>query len=403
MTTITCPKCNEEIELSEALTKDIKKTVLLAEHQKHQAELEKVRNEATADAKKNAEVEINIAQKKFEMEAQAIQKRTLADREIAMKELQIEAASEKKSNKELREKLTDLMSKLAEERKAKENAELEMQKRLAREVAKIREEAGKNADEKYRLKLAESEKKLTDTQKALDEAQRKAAQGSQQLQGEILELDMENVLREAFRDDDIQPVAKGHKGGDICQIVKSQRGTDCGIILWEIKRTKNWVEGWVQTIKTNLRSAKANIPIIVTNVMPKQITADIGNMNGVWVCKPTSAIILATLLRKSLLDVGLQKALAQNRGTKADALFGFVTSHEFVNQIEAMLETYTEMATQVQKERMAYEKFWAQRENQAKKLFMGTANIIGGMQGHIGPTSMPKIKGLELLEPGKEE
>ena len=137
--------------------------------------------------------------------------------------------------------------------------------------------------------------------------------------------------------------------------------------------------------------------------MPKQVSGAIGNIGGVWVCKPNSVVVLATLLRKGLLDVGLQKALAQNRGTKADALFGFVTSHEFVHQVEAMVETYTEMRTQVLKERTAYEKFWAQREAQAQRLLIGTANIIGGMTGHIGATAMPKIKGLDLGQEFKFE
>jgi hypothetical protein len=425
MTTITCSECGHEFELSEALTKDIEKTILAAEHKKHETELKKAKAEAAIAAKKeseqtlelarkqfegdveaakkSAEAEIEIARKKFEAEARASQKKASAEQELEMKALEEDAASEKKANKELREKLSELMTELREERKAKENAELEMQKKLTAEEGKIREDAAKVADEKYRLKLAESEKKLADTQKALDEAQRKAAQGSQQLQGEILELDMEDLLRDSFRDDEIEPVAKGQRGSDIRQVVKSQRGTECGVILWEIKRTKNWTEGWIQTIKTNLRSAKANLPVIVTNVMPKQVDGDIGNVNGVWVCKPPLAVILATLLRKSLLDVGLQKALAQNKGTKAEALFNYVTSHEFVQQVEAMIETYTEMTTQVQKERIAYEKFWTQREGQARKLLIGTASIIGGISGQVGATSMPRIKGLELLEAGGGE
>jgi len=426
MTTITCTKCGTEIELSEALTKDIEKTVLLAEHKKHEAELEKVRKEADASAqksveltleierkklahevdaaKKAADAEIEIAKKKFEAETLAVKKKASAENDLAIKELKAEAESEKKSNKELREKLGDLMTELREERKAKENVELEMQERMAKEETKIREEATKNADEKYRLKLAATDKKLSDTQKALDEAQRKAAQGSQQLQGEVLELNIEQILKDAFRDDGIDPIGKGVKGTDIRQTVRSPRGSECGIILWECKNHKNWKEEWIQTIKENLRSAKANVPIIVSNVLPKEISGDdIVNVNSVWVCRPNSVVILATLLRKGLLDVGLQKALAQNRGTKADALFGFVTSHEFVHQVEAMVETYTEMRAQVLKERTAYEKFWAQRDTQAQRLLMGTANIIGGMTGHIGATAMPKIKGLDLLEAGQEE
>lgn len=144
-------------------------------------------------------------------------------------------------------------------------------------------------------------------------------------------------------DDDIEPVAKGTKGGDIRHTVKSPRGTVCGVMLWEIKRTKNCVDGWVPKLKEDLRAEKANIPIIITEVMPKQVTEYMGVFQGVWVCKSQLAVILGTLLRKSLLDVGLQKALADNRGTKADALYSFITSHEFVQQVEAMVDTYRDI------------------------------------------------------------
>jgi hypothetical protein len=173
-------------------------------------------------------------------------------------------------------------------------------------------------------------------------------------------------------------------------------------MLWEIKRTKNWTDGWIPKLKEDLRNERANIPIIVSEVLPKQLQEDMGLVNGVWVCKPKLAIILATLLRKSLLDAGLQKALAENRGTKAELLYTFVTSHEFVQQIEAMVETYQEMTVQIAKERTYYAKIWAEREAQAQRLLLGTATVIGSMQGHIGQSAMPKIKGLDLLEVGSQ-
>src|SRR5665213_882123 len=390
MTTIKCTHCGKEIELSEALTKDIESSVLEAEHKKHLAELEEVKKESALEAQKQ------IEEAKVRATEQA-QSRL----EAKMKDAQDEAAADKKDNQELRDQLKLLMQQLRESNKAKENAELEMQKKLTEEEAKIREEAEKSADEKQRLNLAARDKTIADLQKSLDEAQRKAAQGSQQLQGEIMELDLESAMSDAFRDDDIEPIAKGTKGGDIRQVVKSTRGSVCGVMLWEIKRTKNWVDGWIPKLKEDLRNEKANIPIIVTEAMPKSISDDIGNLSGVWICKPNTAIVLATLLRKSLLDAGLQKALAENRGTKADALYNFVTSHEFVQQIEAMVETYQEMTQQITKERTYYAKFWAEREAQAQRLLLGTANIIGSMQGHVGQASMPKIKGLELLESGE--
>lgn len=414
MNTITCKNCGEKIEISAALQGQIEAQVLAAEHKKHEAELVKVKEEASALVKKQiadekellakqAESDLELTKKKLEAEAESKQKKVALEQELLIKSLKEDAESSKEGNKELREQLTELTKELREERKLRANVELEAEKKIAAEEGKIREEASKQADEKQRLNLAARDKTISDLQKALDEAQRKAAQGSQQLQGEIMELDLETALADAFRDDDIEPVAKGTKGGDIRHVVKSPRGTQCGVILWEIKRTKNWVDGWIPKLKEDLRAERANLPIIVTEVMPKTISDEIGHLNGIWVCKPNAAIVLAMLLRKSLLDAGLQKALAENRGTKADALYTFVTSHEFVHQIEAMVETYQEMTAQITKERTYYTKFWAEREAQAQRLLLCTANIIGSMQGHIGQASMPKIKGLELLEPGLDE
>ncbi len=407
MNTIVCSSCGVEIEIDKALEGQIEARVLAAEHQKHVAELTRVRSEAAAEARrsteaamelaqKEAQTELEITKKRLESEVLSAQKRATAEHDILLKSLREDASHAESEKMQMREQLTQLTKAVRVATSAKDNAELEMQKRLNEETAKIRAEATKLADERHRMNLAGKEKTITDLQKALDDAQRKAAQGSQQMQGEVMELDFEATLAAAFRDDAIEPVAKGVKGGDISQTVKSPRGTTCGVILWEIKRTKNWTDGWVPKLKQDLREAKANVAVIITEAMPKHLADDMGQFDGVWVCKPNLAIILGTLLRKGLLDVGLQKALAQNQGGKAEALFAYVTSHEFIQQIESMVETYQAMTLQVQKERVAYEKLWAQREKQANTLLLGTAHIIGSMQGQIGYSAMPRIKGLEL-------
>lgn len=355
MTRIKCNKCGNEIELTDAFKKDIEASVVADLNLKHSSDL---KEKLDAEAKEKAE---------------------------------------------LREQIKELLEQVRQSNKAKENAEIEAEKKLFEKEKIIREDAEKVAIEKKRLELATKDKTISDLTKALEDAQRKAAQGSQQMQGEIAELDFENAFANEFRDDEISPVAKGVKGGDICQIVKSPRGTVCGTILWEIKRTKNWTEGWVAKLKEDLRSAKANIPVIITDVLPKDVHCDIAQYKGIWVCKPNMAIALSSLLRKGLLDVGRHKATAENKGTKAEMLYGFVTSHEFAQQIEGMVETYKEMLGQIVSERASYERGWAKREKQAQKLLLGTANIVGSMQEYIGQASMPKIKGLELLEAGEIE
>ncbi|MBC7764533.1 DUF2130 domain-containing protein [Microbacteriaceae bacterium] len=347
-------------------------------------------------AKSEAETELEIVKKQLESQLLSVQKKTAAESELALKQLRDDAASNELEKKQMREQLTELTKAVRAANHARDNAELDMQKKLAEEESKIRDEATKTADEKQRLNLAAKDKQLQDAMRVNEELQRKLQQGSQQMQGEIMELDFEAALTNAFRDDDIEPVAKGVKGGDVSQLVRSPRGTACGTILWEIKRTKNWVDGWVPKLKQDMRAARAEIAVIITESMPKQIEADMGLFQGIWVAKPGLAIALGSLLRKSLLDVGLQKARTEHQGGKAEALYNFVTSHEFIQQVELMVETYQEMNLQVQKERVAYERLWSQREKQSQKLLLGTANIIGSMQGHIGQAAMPRIKGLEL-------
>lgn len=423
MSLVACPHCGTNIEIDKALEGQIETRVLAAERHKHEEELVKVRSEQAAVLAKERAVAAELAARQLEGEKELLrtqvafdlelekkkliqaatnqQRQVTAEQEALQKKLRDDAENARDDNKKLRGDMSKLMDQLRESNKARENAELEAKKKLAEEEVKIREEIQKTADEKQRYDLAAKNKTIEDLQKALDAAQRKAAQGSQQLQGEIMELDFERALADAFRDDDIDPVAKGVKGGDILHTIRSPHGVAYGVLLWEIKRTKNWTDGWVPKLKDDLRAAKADVAIIITEVMPKAIAEDMGQFDGVWVCKPKLAVILGTLLRKGLLDAGRQQLLAENRGNKAEALYSFVTSHEFIQQIESMVETYQEMSLQVQKERVTYERLWAQREKQAQKLLLGTANIVGSMQGHIGQASMPKIKGLELLESGE--
>lgn len=424
MSTIICNECGVEIEVTAALQGQIEQQVLEAARKQHSLDLARVKTEAEAAAKQASAAAREMAEKKLAGERELLMERAKADLDLAKRRLESELENREKKqamqqelmmttlrqdaehaqlqNKQLQDQLSQLMQSLREERKAKENAQLEYQKKLSEEESKITEKARRDADETYRLKIAEQDKKMADMQKALLEAQRKADVGSQQLQGEIMELDLERALAEAWRDDDIEPVPKGVNGADIAHRVRSPRGSDCGLILWEIKRTKNWTDSWIPKLKKDVRSAKASVAVLVTQVMPKTVEQDIGNVQGVWVCKPQLAIVLGTLLRQGLLNVARQKALSDNRGNKESELYNYVTGHEFAHQIQMMVETYTEMSTQITRERVAYEKLWSQRQKQAEVLLLGTANIYGSMQGHIGQASMPKIKGLELLDAGDD-
>ena len=414
MTTIACPSCQAAIEITKALEGQIQEQVLTAARQDHAAELAKVRAEATSTLERQLSAEreiirqqsatdLEIERRRLAAEAENTAKRLAQDQELAFKSLTDDAAAAKADAAKMRTQLSELMTQLREANLARDDAKLAAQKQLAQDESRIREEATRAADERQRLELSAKNKTIEDLQKALDSAQRKAAQGSQQLQGEVLELDFEQGLANAFPGDAIEPVAKGTRGGDVAHTVHTPQGHVCGLIIWELKRTKNWSNDWVPKLKADMRSARANLAVIVTEAMPKDIQSDLTLHEGVWLCKPALALALGQLLRQGLLDVARTNALAERRSTHAESLYSYVTSHEFSQQIELMVETYRQMNEQVLKERVAYEKLWSQREKQASALLTGTANIIGSMQGYIGGAAMPRIKGLELLSDGLAE
>ncbi len=370
MDSIVCPHCNNTFELSEALA--------------HQLE-EKMREKVNADY-----------QEKLEKQKQEIKKQAEDALSLKMTDAQNEAKEAKLRNEELQKQLLELTKTLRELKDKDEQRDLTYQKQLIADREKMQEDISKTMMEKSHLETLELKKQLDDTKKALEDAQRKAAQKSQQLQGEVLELELEEILRLAFPHDEVQAIGKGINGADIRHIVKTPMGNVCGIILWELKRTKHWDDKWIGKLKEDVRSEKAHVPVIVSAELPDEAKAGMGVKEGVWICALPLVIPLAELLRKNLYDIARQKAVNANSNEKSDLVYRYITSHEFQQQVESLIETYLGMQQELLQERRAFEKMWKVREGQIEKLLHGTAHIIGSMQGR-GAT-IQGIKGLDLPE-----
>ncbi|RJR26071.1 DUF2130 domain-containing protein [Candidatus Microgenomates bacterium] len=360
---IKCPNCNFEIEISEAIRRE------------YEEELLKAKKETEEKVRKDFEERVKL--------------------EVA----DLKKASEEKDKKldEYREqelKLREEKRKLEESRK---EMEVQLQRRMEEEKKKIEEEVLKKADEEHRFKDREKDKKLQDAEKQILELQRRIQQGSQQTQGEVLELDLEETLKASFPADLIEPVGKGVKGADIRQTVRSQSGIVCGVVLWESKRTKNWSEEWIAKLKEDLRAEVANIPVIVSEALPKEAENGMGIKDGVWVVSYSLFIPLAVLLRKNLLEVAYQKVTSADKSRKADLVYEYITGHEFRQQLEALVEVYQQMQEEINKERATFEKVWKVREAQIKRLISSTVNVCGSVQGLVGPATL-QVRGLEFLE-----
>jgi len=300
-------------------------------------------------------------------------------------------------DRKLKEALDNELKMRKQQRELEErekNLQLEVQRKLAEESRKIWASAASKFTEDHRLKDAEKDKKIADMLQRIEDLKRKAEQGSQQTQGEVLEIELENLLRATFRTDDIQPVPKGTKGADVIQKVYTKLGNFCGTILWESKRTKSWNDSWLQKLKDDQREVKANLTVIVSIALPKNIKT-FGLMDGVWVSDFSTVVGLATALREGMIEVARTKASLVGKSEKMEHLYAYLSGQEFRQRIEAVVESFATMKSDLDAEKGSMEKIWSKREQQILRVLKNTAGLYGDLQGIIGGALQP-ISRLEL-------
>jgi len=395
--TITCPNCGQAFELTDALTHQLRdqlRTELQADLVKREAEVKRKLDEAKAKVEGlDEEVARQLQSKLAEAEARAAKKveGKFADQ---LNELQDELKEKVESIKTFRENELALLKAKRELEKAKEEAELEIQRTLDEERGRIRQEVEGKAQEQHRLKDLEKEKLIKDLNAALDDMKRKAEQGSMETQGEVLEQDFEAQLKRFFGYDDIQPVPKGIRGADLIHTVRTHSGADCGVLLWETKNTKAWSALWIPKLKDDMIETRATIAILVSVVLPEGVTR-FGMVDGVWVSDPLSAIPLAAALRQQLVALDHERQASVGKSEKMEMLYHYLAGTEFKQKIEGIVEAFTAMQDQVNRERRAMEKNWKEREKQIERVVKNTVGLYGDMQGIIGG-KIPQIAALEL-------
>jgi hypothetical protein len=243
------------------------------------------------------------------------------------------------------------------------------------------------------LKDAEKERQLADMRRQIEDLKRKADQGSQQLQGEAGEGELEGVLRAAFPADDIRPVPQGIRGADLEQVVLDNRGIRCGAILWECKNTKNWSDGWIAKLKQDQRALRLDVAVLVSAVLPKG-RARFGWVDGVLVCDFASAAALASVLRVSLQQVAQARSTALNKDEKLELLYRYLSGVAFRQRVEAMVESFAAMRQDLEQERRAAERQWSKRARQIESVTFSIAGMYGDLQGLV--PALPAIRLLEL-------
>lgn len=317
---------------------------------------------------------------------------------VEIKDLKDQLAERAKQLDESRKQELDLRKRQRELEERSRNLELEMARRLDEERNKIWQEAASKAAEETQLKLREKDMLLDRMRAQIEDLKKRAEQGPQERQGEAQELELEDQLRTRFPFDQIEPIKKGERGADILQTVQNRLGHACGTILWESKRAKNWSDTWVSKLKDDQRNAQADVAVIATAVLPQGIK-HFGQKDGVWVVEYPLAEVLGVALRDMLIQVaGARQSLA-GMNEKKDILYNYLSSPQFRQRIEAIIEAFTTMKTDLDAEKRAMERQWAKRQKQIEQVITNTAGMYGDLQGIIG-NALPAVKTLELPDGG---
>ncbi|WQX00511.1 DUF2130 domain-containing protein [Helicobacter pylori] len=414
-----CPKCQEPINVNEALYKQIERenqSRFLAQQKEFEKEVNETRAQYQSYLKNLEQQEEALKEREREQKAQfddavkqastlALQderakiieearKNAFLEQQKGLELLQKELEEKSKQVQELHQKEAEIERLKRENNEAESRLKAENEKKLNEKLETEREKIEKALHEKNELKFKQQEEQLEMLRNELKNAQRKAELSSQQLQGEVQELAIEEFLKQKFPLDCIEEIKKGQRGGDCIQVVHTREFQNCGKIYYESKRTKEFQKAWVEKLKNDMREIGADVGVIVSEVLPKEMER-MGLFEGVWVCSFEEFKGLSTVLREGVIQVGLAKKSQENKGDKMDLLYHYLTSSEFSMQVNAIIEGFEQLRVDLESEKRAMNKIWKSREKQMEKVFEGTINMYGSIKGIVG-NAIGQVKALEL-------
>jgi len=409
--TVICPQCRSEIKLTESLAAPLLEAVRRDYEQRlSQKDADMTRREQAiaqrseslekAKASLDQQIAQRLEQERLRIATEEQRKAKLAfgnDLDHKAREIQTLQEVLKARDAKLAEAQkvqAELTRKERELDDARRELDLTIEKRVQADLGAERDKARKEAEDELKLKVMEKDQTITAMQRQIEDLKRRAEQGSQQLQGEVQELELESLLAAKFPRDTIQPVPKGEFGGDVLQRVIGPNNQICGTILWESKRTKNWSDGWLPKLREDQRAAKAEIAVIISQALPKDVET-FGLIDGVWVADPKVALPVALSLRQSLIEVAAVRQSSEGQQTKMEMVYGYLMGPRFRQRIQAIVEAFSSMREDLDRERKAITRQWAKREEQIDRVMSATVGMYGDLQGIAGKT-LQEIEGLEF-------
>lgn len=407
---VGCPKCGHEFPLQAGIsTQTIDRyaadfdSALSAQRKQLEAEARKLAERESTTRVDAVKAELAEAQRLAKEVQESIEKVRIDAKRVAREEQETElrsaredAAAKAQALEKARQGELELRRKLREAEETTKNSELEYQRKLDAERITIGERERTAAKADADRQIAQVNEQLAQARREADDMKRKLEQGSQQVQGEALETSLEALLRTSFPFDEIDDVPKGMTGADLIQRVRSSSGQVCGTIVWEAKQTKNWQQGWLTKLKDDQRAVGAEIAVLVTTVMPKDVRDTFTRQEDIWITQFASVRPVAEALRTTLVEVHKQRQANVGRNEKMELLYNYVCSPQFAQKLKAIVDGFAAMQVDLSAEKRAMIKHWSRREKQIARLTAGTVSIVGDLQG-IGENSLPQLDSIAAL------
>lgn len=406
--TMTCPSCSEEIKLTESLAAPLIQEM----REKYQSQIKEKEDDIRKREKtiRKREEKISRTEKSIEKTIEdKVSEKLKTERNVIIEQEKKKAESDIKIKmKDLESRLTEKDEKLEKAQKAevgflrkqrkledaRREIDLNVEKQVEEKVSAIHKKAKAEAENELKLRIDEKDETISSMKSQIEDLKSKAEQGSQQIQGEVMELSVEDTLRNKFPHDIVEPIPKGESGADILQRIVSTAGTPCGSILWETKRTKRWSKEWIKKLRNDKRNAESDLAVIVSQALPKEVET-FGYVDGVWITAPQYYVPLALALRQGLIEVSKTKIANRGQQTKMELVYEYLTGSRFRHRIEAIVEKFSEMQKDLEQERRAMTRLWAKRQTQIEGAIESSVGMYGDLQGIAGQ-EIQEIEGLEL-------
>jgi len=408
--TVACPHCGKDFALQDAIAQQLIERYETEYEAMLAGERRQLREALVADAERAAarrfseqieQLQVQLQQSvvardrlKAQLEATARQAAEEARRELAAEAQALKDALGEREQRLAAYRESELT--LRREKAALEERQKELALEVQRQVDTERQRIEHTTAETYRLREAEWRKKIDDAQRANEDLKRKLEQGSQQLQGEVLELELEELLGAAFPFDGIEPVRKGARGADVIQTVRLRSGSVCGRIVWETKRAENWSNAWVGKLKDDQQAAGGELAVLVSTAFPAGIEEPMVMYEGIWLVRPDLVRALAEALRTVLIESQRQKGISAGKGESMEALYNYITSAQFAQKIRAVVDAYEQMRSDLEKEKAAMQRLWKKREGQLERITSNMLGMCGELQG-VSRQALPQLDDIGLL------